>query len=133
MAALDQTLPADSLAASLRPFSHGGARMHHSSLRAPRERGSETSVFAGQRRDAHADALTREGPAIVDSRTAAVIERARRLAADLQRRIIGITHSQLPAAELASKERDLGMLLHDVGEELMTDADRIDPGVDHAE
>ncbi|MEV6832086.1 hypothetical protein [Amycolatopsis sp. NPDC051102] len=133
MVAPNVTLSANSLVDAPRPAICSGARVHHLSSCAPTGRKLGLSVVASLRRDAPADAMTRERPGIVDYRTAAAIERARRLAADLHRLIIGITHSRLPVDQLASKERELGMLLHDVGRELMIDADRIDPDDDHAE
>ncbi|MEQ0560725.1 hypothetical protein ABJI51_16690 [Amycolatopsis sp. NEAU-NG30] len=64
----------------------------------------------------------------MDSTTAKVVARARKFGANLQRRIIGITHVPLSSTELAVKLRELGMAMCDIGEDLQKDAKRLDEG-----
>ncbi|GAA4554225.1 hypothetical protein [Amycolatopsis samaneae] len=63
----------------------------------------------------------------MDTKTSAVVEKARGLAADLPGAIIRLTHSGHVGPELAPRLRDLGMRVHDVGQALMNEADRLDP------
>lgn len=64
---------------------------------------------------------------MIDTETRLKLRDARRVMTDMSGMVFRVTHGSLSDADAAEAVREIGMSLHDTGQGLMDEADRIQP------